>query len=121
MLNEGLQDWLDEVDRPVGTLPPKFRAGMVFQLADSSTLLVTGTWGRGRSVGVDFKVAKTGQTGTENAARFRAKLEKEGGQQVRGCRQCGCCEDNCEGCIAPSGSPCHWVEADLCSACKASG
>lgn len=32
----------------------------------------------------------------------------------RTCRVCGCTEDN--GCVTLSGR-CHWVEADLCSAC----
>lgn len=34
------------------------------------------------------------------------------------CRICGCTDDDCTGCIAKTGQPCHWVEPDLCSACQ---
>lgn len=33
------------------------------------------------------------------------------------CRECGCTNDNCRGCVERTGEPCEWVEADLCSAC----
>lgn len=33
------------------------------------------------------------------------------------CRVCGCTDANCLGCIEKTGSPCTWVEPDLCSAC----
>lgn len=36
---------------------------------------------------------------------------------ARRCRQCGCTEADCSGCVARTGEPCHWVEPDLCSAC----
>lgn len=36
---------------------------------------------------------------------------------VRKCRVCGCTDNDCSQCIAKTGSPCHWVEDDLCSAC----
>lgn len=35
------------------------------------------------------------------------------------CRVCGCTNDDCRQCIAKTGEPCYWVEADLCSACAA--
>jgi hypothetical protein len=35
----------------------------------------------------------------------------------RRCRICGCTDLDCSQCIAKTGSPCSWVEADLCSAC----
>lgn len=35
----------------------------------------------------------------------------------RMCRECGCWDNDCRGCIEKTGSPCHWVEEDLCSAC----
>jgi hypothetical protein len=38
-------------------------------------------------------------------------------RQTRSCRVCGCTDDNCAGCIEKTGLPCHWVLADLCSAC----
>lgn len=36
----------------------------------------------------------------------------------RTCRVCGCTDDNCKQCIEKTGSPCYWVEPDLCSACE---
>jgi hypothetical protein len=30
---------------------------------------------------------------------------------------CGCTDDDCSKCIAITGTPCSWVEPDLCSAC----
>ena len=33
------------------------------------------------------------------------------------CRVCGCTADDCASCVARTGEPCRWVEADLCSAC----
>lgn len=35
----------------------------------------------------------------------------------RRCRVCGCTDLYCGQCIEKTGSPCHWVENDLCSAC----
>ncbi len=35
----------------------------------------------------------------------------------RKCRVCGCTDNNCRQCIEKTGSPCHRVEKDLCSAC----
>lgn len=37
--------------------------------------------------------------------------------EVRRCRECGCTDADCRGCIERTGEPCHWVGADLCSAC----
>lgn len=37
--------------------------------------------------------------------------------KVKSCRICGCTDHDCRQCIAKTGSPCHWVEEDLCSAC----
>jgi hypothetical protein len=34
------------------------------------------------------------------------------------CRVCGCTFFDCRQCIEKTGEPCHWLEADLCSACK---
>lgn len=33
------------------------------------------------------------------------------------CRVCGCTDDDCSGCIARTGEPCHWIKPGLCSAC----
>jgi ParB/RepB/Spo0J family partition protein len=44
--------------------------------------------------------------------------EAEAGQLTpRSCRGCGCTEADCRQCVEKTGEPCHWVEADLCSAC----
>ena len=37
------------------------------------------------------------------------------------CRGCGCTDDDCSQCIEKTGHACHWVEPDLCSACKGEG
>lgn len=34
------------------------------------------------------------------------------------CRKCGCTNEDCHGCIERASTPCHWIEADLCSACR---
>jgi len=36
----------------------------------------------------------------------------------RKCRVCGCTEGDCRKCLEKTGMPCHWVEEDLCSACR---
>lgn len=36
----------------------------------------------------------------------------------RFCVGCGCTQKNCKACIEKTGSPCHWVGQNLCSACK---
>jgi hypothetical protein len=41
----------------------------------------------------------------------------EAPESVRRCRVCGCTDDDCSYCIERTGSPCYWVEEDLCSAC----
>jgi hypothetical protein len=41
--------------------------------------------------------------------------------EVRRCRICGCTDEDCSGCIERSGQACHWVAADLCSACVSPG
>ena len=33
------------------------------------------------------------------------------------CRLCGCTNHNCYECMQKTGSPCRWIEEDLCSAC----
>ena len=38
--------------------------------------------------------------------------------EPRTCRICGCTDYDCSGCIDRTGEPCHWVEADRCSACE---
>jgi hypothetical protein len=35
----------------------------------------------------------------------------------RTCRVCKCTDDDCSQCVEKTGAPCHWIEADLCSAC----
>ena len=50
---------------------------------------------------------------------FTRRMNDE--HQTRKCRVCGCTDDDCLGCIARTGQPCHWVETDLCSACVTNG
>ncbi len=45
-------------------------------------------------------------------------LKVERAKHPRTCRVCGCTDDNCSECVKRTGKPCHWVEADLCSACQ---
>lgn len=33
------------------------------------------------------------------------------------CRICGCTDADCTACMKATGSPCWWIEPDLCSAC----
>lgn len=44
----------------------------------------------------------------------RRALESVGNAR---CRVCGCTDEDCSGCVARTGAPCHWFEPDLCSAC----
>lgn len=48
-------------------------------------------------------------------SRRALELELQSMLQVRECRLCGCTDDNA--CVGADGLPCHWVAADLCSAC----
>ena len=36
---------------------------------------------------------------------------------IKKCRECGCTNADCSQCIEKTGTPCYWVEPDLCSAC----
>lgn len=37
--------------------------------------------------------------------------------KTRTCIRCGCTDNDCRQCIERTGTPCHWVSEDLCSAC----
>lgn len=52
---------------------------------------------------------------SKRSTRFASELAG-----IRTCRICGCTDDYCRGCIVRTGWPCHWIEIDLCSACKPS-
>jgi hypothetical protein len=43
---------------------------------------------------------------------------KEPPRGVQRCRVCDCTDADCSQCVARTGRPCHWVEDDLCSACR---
>ncbi len=45
----------------------------------------------------------------------------DGKSKLRACRVCGCTDDDCSVCVQKTGTPCYWVEGDLCSACQVSG
>lgn len=56
-------------------------------------------------------------SGLEENSTLREVIDdlKKQKQPVRKCRVCGCTDD--KACHTEDG-PCHWVEPDLCSACK---
>lgn len=58
---------------------------------------------------VENRLSKSGQE--------KACVEKEEDTSSWKCRVCGCTDDNCAQCVRLTGSPCHWVEPNLCSAC----
>jgi len=68
------------------------------------------------------KPKPAGKKGKDKPAKGK-KAKKEAGEEsgVRTCRECGCTDDDCSGCIEKTGDPCCWVEEDLCSACAEAG
>lgn len=46
-----------------------------------------------------------------------ADIAAEIAADARRCRVCGCTDADCGGCVARTGQPCYWIDADLCSAC----
>jgi len=56
---------------------------------------------------------------TRSLARAQRARTRIRNTNVRRCRECGCSDDDCRQCIERTGRPCHWVDADLCSACVA--
>lgn len=87
--------------------------------------------GDGSSAGVygDFEVEKI-ELENDEAEYYEEQHEKkfvpwiaigfvneDYDNEFRQCRVCGCTENDCQQCIEKTGSPCHWVEDDLCSAC----
>jgi hypothetical protein len=62
-----------------------------------------------------------GEDEAENSEKTEVVDQGEGPvfdpPKLRTCRVCGCTDGNCDQCVAKTGKPCHWVEADLCSAC----
>jgi len=66
----------------------------------------------------DDATPKKTRTVPKAAAPLKSADSKQPAEQkVRSCRVCGCTDNNCSQCIEKTGSPCHWVETDLCSAC----
>lgn len=94
----------------------RLRKGLVVQFEDHSTLLVKDLRGRG-ALTVDLYWPEDNSRGSMSAASFLRLVKRNGGIEVRGCRECGCTDLNCTGCIARTGVACHWVAPDLCSAC----
>lgn len=74
-----------------------------------------------------FEALEAWITAAARAAAFRTEHYEETAQYAREharkllmgatCRECGCTDDDCSGCIERTGEPCSWVEPDLCSAC----
>lgn len=48
---------------------------------------------------------------------LRLRLAAARADGVPACQKCGCTDADCSGCIERTGMACHWVAADLCSAC----
>lgn len=46
-----------------------------------------------------------------------ACVSEDGDNATAMCRVCGCTDLDCRQCVERTGAACHWVEADLCSAC----
>lgn len=63
-------------------------------------------------------MTQTGANVEQVAKVFEERFlqEHEAVAQKR-CRVCGCTDTNCSQCVEKTGSPCYWIEADLCSAC----
>jgi hypothetical protein len=38
-------------------------------------------------------------------------------EEIQTCGVCGCTDEDCSQCVEATGSPCYWVENDLCSRC----
>jgi len=87
-------------------------------LADVSAslwpLLAAG-WGA-RSAGAARASAISSTRRRPRALAHQAKGH-EGRKRSALPRPCGCTDDDCRQCIDETGSPCTWVEEDLCSAC----
>lgn len=67
----------------------------------------------GHVVGVDA-TASGGQRVTATIVNVQRRFGEDGMQT---CRECGCTDVDCSGCIERTGRACSWVETDLCSAC----
>lgn len=39
-------------------------------------------------------------------------------KKERKCRACGCTDSDWKSCFSRTGTLCHWIESDLCSACE---
>ncbi len=51
-------------------------------------------------------------------AELSALLDKALAEGHTGkCRECGCTDDDCTGCVERTGHPCQWAAPNLCSAC----
>jgi hypothetical protein len=62
-------------------------------------------------------VAMGAEISVQRLGNFALMPHRCAGFEPRACRECGCTDVDCSGCIARTGRPCHWVERDLCSAC----
>lgn len=86
------------------------------KLADAEGIeQVSRLWGRERFPVVEIVFA--GETKGPLFGRACSAIRGACRSSVRRCRVCGCTDDDCRQCIERTGEPCHWVEADLCSAC----
>jgi DnaK suppressor protein len=63
----------------------------------------------------DSENSESGDLQSDNNAKEKSTVIVQ--EKIRTCRVCGCTDNNCQQCVEKTGSACHWVEQDLCSAC----
>jgi hypothetical protein len=102
-------DWDREGPRPVTRTgkwqaPDLGDAGTEFVAFETRDEAIAFVWGQAREL----------KDLLENDIAHRPEAK------VRACRICGCTDRDCRECIERTGTACHWVAPDLCSACVAS-
>jgi len=105
---------------PLGATAEDFVRHVALQILSSD---IHDTWSGpanvpklGKAFGIDVAAIVKAATPKVPAAKKGAKKGTPGV-----CRECGCTDDNCDGCVERTGGPCSWVEKDLCSACVPPG
>jgi hypothetical protein len=62
-------------------------------------------------------LARTFIAGARSGLQYFSDFVLNKAAGIQHCRVCKCTAFDCSQCVAKTGSPCHWVAADLCSAC----
>lgn len=101
-------------------VPPPINVGDQFSTAGGRHK-VYAVRGRGRNRAALVASFEEGKRNVSWRAirELRYFLELNRGERFEGaiCRVCGCTDDDCQHCLERTGSPCRWIEPDLCSAC----